>query len=174
MKKRAVIISLLAIILVFAAGTQIYAGVSKYQMVKDDLKTAKLNLNQDGSEGKKAPIYYKKNNDIDKAKLKQPNEIKGFVPDATLAEKGGKYTLKKLMTYEEYYNLGIDDTIRHDIEPDRLVWVFTSRFNKTHYVNGYPVEKAVVTTLYDAETGDMLSFVATSEDPHGLDKVKKD
>jgi hypothetical protein len=113
-------------------------------------------------------VDYVKNNDKDKSKFKKLQEISGYVSDKALAQKGGNYTRKQLMTYKEFLDLGIDDSIRHDTDPERMVWVITSKFSGTHDVDGKKVYKGEVTSIVDAETGDFLGFIATSE----LDKLK--
>ena len=65
---------------------------------------------------------------IKSGQFKRVEDLAGFVSDKELAEKRGKYTLKKLMTYKESCilnnDLGMDTGTRYDIEQDHMVWVF--------------------------------------------------
>jgi hypothetical protein len=130
-------------------------------------------INPDGSTAVQTQIKYPENKSNDLTKFKKETDINGYVSDEALAAKGAKYTRKQIMTYEAYVNLNIDGAVRYDIDPDRMVWVFTSKFDKTHYINDKPVEKAVITTVYDAESGEMLSINVNSDDPHGMDAFNK-
>jgi hypothetical protein len=113
-------------------------------------------------------VDYVKNNDKDKSKFKKLQETSGYVSDKALAKNGGHYTREQLMTYKEYLDLGIDNSIRHDTDPERMVWVITSKFSGFHDVDGKKVYKGEVTSIIDAETGDFLGFIATSEDQNSI------
>jgi hypothetical protein len=91
------------------------------------------------------------------AVFKKPEQLSGYVPDKDLAKNGGKYVRKSLMTYKQYVNLGLENGVRHDIDPERMIWVFTSRFSGKHEFGEATVDNGEVTSAYDAETGDMLS-----------------
>ncbi|QGQ98058.1 hypothetical protein EHS13_25785 [Paenibacillus psychroresistens] len=104
--------------------------------------------------------YYEKNNDKDKSKFMKLQEITGYVSDKALAKKGGRNTRKQLMTYKEYIDLGIDNSVRHDTDLERMIWVLTSKFSGTHEVDGKKLYKGEVTSIIDAESGDFLGFIA--------------
>lgn len=169
MKKRIILVTLILTSLIYASQSYAYLS-SRYDITSHSLKGIFIN-NPDGTENRKAEIVYKANKCLNK--YKNFDEIPGYVSDIDLSSKGGTYIQKQLITYKEYFDLGIDDLFRNDIDPNRMVWVFRSKFNKTHYIEGNPIEKAIVTTVFDAETGDPISLVVTSDDPHGLDNVKK-
>lgn len=126
-----------------------------------------------GKSKKYAEIKWKANHTINRNLLKRAEHLSGYVHEKALADKGARYTVKNVMTYKEYVDLGIDDTYRHDIDPNRLVWVFSSTFQKTHTINGVEIEKATVTTLYDAETGVPLTLHVSSQHPSGLKHLLK-
>jgi hypothetical protein len=98
--------------------------------------------------------YLKNNKD---AVFKKPEQLSGYVSEEKLAKNGGKYVRKEIMTYRQYVNLGLENGVRHDIDPERMVWVFTSRFSGQHEVNEQLIEGGSVTASYDAESGDFLS-----------------
>lgn len=123
--------------------------------------------NPDGSQVSKSPITYHANKDK-ATQMKAVEEIKGFATDAELAKKGGKYAKKQLMTYREYIDTEKPDAFRPDIDPDRMIWLINSKFTKTFEIEGNTVEKANVTTIYDAETGELLGLTVTSDDPNGF------
>ncbi|GIO31682.1 hypothetical protein J2TS6_28230 [Paenibacillus albilobatus] len=106
--------------------------------------------------------------------VKKVESIDGYVSDADLSKKGGKYIVKELMTYKDYFDKYEDGGYNHTIDPNRMVWVLISKFDKTHYVDGSPVEKAIVTSLYDGETGEMPEMGVTSEEPNGMAQFLKD
>jgi hypothetical protein len=63
-----------------------------------------------------------------------------------------------LLTYKQYMNLGLENGVRDDIDPERMIWVFTSRFSGNHEVyDGQLIDGGTVTATYDAESGDALS-----------------
>ncbi|WP_159888008.1 hypothetical protein [Paenibacillus puerhi] len=145
---------------------------SKYDIISNDIKNHIPSSGPDGKEVKLKSIDHPGNKDK-VSMLKKEKDIEGFVPEVELTKKGGKYTKKSLMTYQEYIDSETLDGIRHDIHPERMVWVFTAKFDKTQYIEGKPVEKANITTLYDAETGEFLSITVTSDDPNGLKELTK-
>jgi hypothetical protein len=98
---------------------------------------------------------YPKNNT--NAGFKKPEQLSGYISEEELAQKGGTYIRKEIMTYKQYVNLGLENGVRHDIDPERMVWVFTSRFNGQHEVNEQLIDGGSVTASYDAESGDFLS-----------------
>lgn len=173
MKKSIFIIIGLLLVIAFASISYAKTEYKSYDDVKQSLKSVSKASDPDGKKVIYPEIVYQANKDKDPINFKKPEDIKGYVSDEDLAKKGGKYLLEKQMTYREYFNLGIGSSIRHDIDPDRMVLVFTSQFDKTHYIEGKPIEKAIVTTVYDAETGEPLSMTVKSEDPNGLDAIKK-
>jgi hypothetical protein len=119
-----------------------------------------------------APIVYPANQSIDRRKLKQVRDLQGSFSDVELAEKGGYFTIKQIMTYRQYVNFGPSRGVRWDVDPDRLVWMIQARFPKSTDGNGNTVHNKVSTTLYDAQTGDMLEVGATnvSNPPHAISK----
>lgn len=52
--------------------------------------------------------------------------------------------------------MGMDNSFRHDVYPNRLIWVLVSTFEKVHGSLGGKIEKGYSVALYDAETGDQL------------------
>jgi hypothetical protein len=118
------------------------------------IKAQKAHLQTNG-ESAQDNYYYQKNSS--NAKYKKPEELSGYISENDLERKGGKYIRKVKMTYKEYINLGIEDGLRYDIDPERMVWVFTSRFSGQHEVGDRLIDKGEVTSVYDAETGDFLS-----------------
>ena len=131
------------------------------------------NLTPEGGKLKLAEIHYKANKSKDEKSFKKVTDLSGYISDDVISTKGGKYTLKKLMTYKEYCDLGIDSAIYPDIDAERMVWVLSSKFDKTQYIEGAPIEKATVTTLYDAETGEQLCITINSDAPNGLVEFNK-
>jgi hypothetical protein len=91
------------------------------------------------------------------AVFKKPEQLSGYVSEEELAKKGGTYLRKEIMTYRQYVNLGLENGVRHDIDPERMVWVFTSLFSGQHEVNEQLIDGGSVTASYDAESGDFLS-----------------
>jgi hypothetical protein len=143
---------------------------SPYNKAKQDMSS----FSQTGPDNKKvtvSDVIYKANKNKNQSAFKKVTDIDGYIPDTKLLESGGKYTLQKLMTYQEYFDLGIDDGFRNDIDPNRMVWVLTSKFTQPHNINGKMIQKAIVTTVYDAETGDPITLVVKSDDAHGLDEL---
>lgn len=118
-------------------------------------------------------VYYKANKEKDPSLFAKLSDIEGEKTHDALAESGGKYTLEKMMTYEEYINLGIDDGVSYNIDPDRMVWVITSEFSEPHNINGMMVQNAVVTTVWDAESGDSISLIVHSDDKNFSNELSK-
>jgi hypothetical protein len=98
-------------------------------------------------------FYLKNSKD---AVYKKPEQLSGYVSEEELAKKGGTYLRKEIMIYKQYVNLGLENGVRHDIDPERMVWVFTSRFSGQHEVNEQLIEGGSVNASYDAESGDFL------------------
>lgn len=115
-----------------------------------------------------ADPYYKSNQLKDPSLFKKIETLPGYVSDTELNQEGGQYTKKELMTYREYVNVVNDGSIRHDIDPQRMVWVLISKFNTPREILGRTINKAVIASLYDAETGQLLSTSIHSEDPNGI------
>ncbi|NCO65325.1 hypothetical protein [Candidatus Aquicultor secundus] len=171
-KKRAILAVASLLLLILTSQAYAHLG-SRYDSAKAVLEKVTPTKDPDNKEVKLVDVSYKANKDISNNKLKNVDKLPGYVSEADIAKKGGKYTLKSLMTYKEYFDMGIDPMLRHDIDPNRIVWVLISKFDKTHNVDGQPVEKATVTAAYDAETGAMISLVVTSSDPQGLKNLNK-
>lgn len=159
------IIIILSIAMALVLSTSVFGSISKYRNDKSQIKAAEVVKNPDGKEVKYSDIKYSANTE---KKILPLDQIQGYISDEDLGKKGAKYSIKKVMTYEEAYNSGYEEAIRHDIDPNRLVWVLRSNFNKTHVINGSAVEKAIVTTIYDAETGEFLGISVKSDAPNGL------
>ncbi|MCX7923979.1 MAG: hypothetical protein N3B21_18490 [Clostridia bacterium] len=172
MTKKGVIISISLVALLAFGATGYTKMLSKYDSIKSETQNKKESTDPDGKVLSYAEVKYKANKDKPRSFFKKENEYSGSVSDEELAKEGGKYIKKELMTYRDYVDF-IDPNggIRHDIDPDRMVWVVIIKYDKTHYIDDVPVEKAITTALRDAETGELLSVHANSEDPHGLDKL---
>jgi hypothetical protein len=120
----------------------------------------------DASKTNSEPLayYYKANKEMNISEFKTLDEIKGPRTDSEIAKDDGKYTLEKLMTYQEYVNMKISNGISCDIDPDRMVWVIISEFSGPHNVMGHIIQNAIITTVWDAETGDALSIHVHSDE----------
>jgi hypothetical protein len=174
MKIRKLLSVILVIIFIFLLfGIQVFAkNQSKLESIKESIFGHKSGKDPDGSEVTYTNVDYHSNLSINKANLKKAEDLDGYVSDKELSKKGGKYTRKELTTYQQYIESGDDKNIRHDIANDRLLWVFTSKFEKTQLFDGNPIKKASVTTVYDAETGNFLFVNVTSEDTKHKSELK--
>jgi hypothetical protein len=167
MKKGLLVVLLLVLISSVIAITASAKGPGKFDTFTSAFKNHDLAPDPDGKQVKVTDKRSKDNRD--KApNLKKAENLDGYVSDEDLSKVGGKYAVKKMMTYREYFDQYGDGGYNHTIDPNRMVWVLVSKFDKTHYVDGSPVEKAIVTSLYDAETGELLEMGVTSEDPNGM------
>lgn len=148
------ITSIISVVLVSMGNSSIY------QRMKSEILAADKGLDIKDKEIKYTDIDYEKNDFKDKKllKIQKVEDINGYVSDADLSKDGGKYIRKSLMTYQEYIDLGISKGIRHDISPDRLVWVLMCKYDKSKNFDGRVIEKPIITTVYDAETGASLQL----------------
>lgn len=140
-------------------------GAIEYQLNDKPIK------NPDDTTIKLAEPKYKANKDSVKEKTKKADELPSFVTDEEVQKKGGHYVLKQQMTYEEYYGLGITKNLRYDIDPDRLVWIFQIKY-KEFIIEETMINDAIVTTVFDTETGDPIEMMVTSENKSEKDKLK--
>ncbi|MVO99722.1 hypothetical protein [Paenibacillus lutrae] len=177
MKNKKIILVFSFVVLIVTSGVSFAAlgkEKSKFEYVTESFSKHSPAPGPNGEKVKYVEKFYKKNDQLLTAsKMKKVEELSGYLDEEKLAKKGGKYIRKEMMTYKEYINLGVDDSYMHDVDPDRLVWVISTKFNKTHYVDGNPVEKANVTSLFDAETGEFLSVTVTSDAPNAFSEFKK-
>jgi hypothetical protein len=144
------------------------SGYSKYSSIQDSLNdiTSEKNVNS-------LEYYYSANDMADPKTFVSLDKIKGAVTDQAVTDAGGVYRLQKLMTYKEYIDLGIDDGVSWYIDAKRMVWVLTTEFNRTHNVDGILYDHCIVTTTWDAATGDPISMIVQSDDPDFTDKISE-
>lgn len=107
------------------------------------------------AEKKENPIglIYKANSHADKAKFK----TKDAIIKQTRAEKDSKVLSTTLMTYAQYSREELkEDNPGTIIENDRMVWVIKVDFPSGLKTRGGKFSKAIQTTVFDAETGDLI------------------
>ncbi|MDQ0874322.1 hypothetical protein QFZ77_002981 [Paenibacillus sp. V4I3] len=168
-KKMLIILSFCTTFLFLSISTQTktFANIGLYDKMNTAITGRGFSKDPDGKDISITSVNYKKT--TEDVKIKKENEIPGYVSDIELAEKGGMYTRKSLMTYHDFIDLGIADDLRHDIEPERMVWVFTSKFSNDHNLGEGVVPTREVTTVIDGETGDVLSVYNSSN----INQVKR-
>ncbi|MBL0388560.1 hypothetical protein JJB07_18305 [Tumebacillus sp. ITR2] len=170
MKKTLVLgaLTLIVTAIVTAQGSAVPA--TKYDSILQSVGTSQKVDDPNGKPVHATEQQYKANNS--KKTLKKVEELPGYVDDQEIEGKSGKNLKKSLMTYKEYINLGIDPAFRHDIDADRMVWVLQTKFTKTTNINGVDIVNPLVTTVYDAETGDQIAMTVSTDAPNGLANVK--
>lgn len=118
----------------------------------------------------------KPNKDLPKSSFVKPEQLYINVNKDKIFPPGAVNTAQELITYGEYvskYTPGTGGYPEQEFSKDRMVWVV-----KIHSPNGLQttrgfVKNAVVTVLYDAETGDSLGQEIQSLSPHGMDDFFK-
>lgn len=139
----------------YASNEGIVPSFKSYKEVKGSTKL-------DGESQKKFDeIRLKANKDKKKDEFKNVDDIQGVVPESKL--KKAHYKLKELMTYEEAYNQGYTDQLIYEIDPDRMVYVIQAKSEEDLEFDGRPIKKPEITTLYDAETGEKISYLWVAE-----------
>jgi hypothetical protein len=173
MKKRVVFMVGTLILLICFAITSYAQPSSKYDQFKQSFDSTQITPGPNGESAKTVIAKYQGNKDKDPKMFKKENDIKGYVSEDEITKKGGKYTIKEIMSYKDFYDLGIDEGFRHDIDPDRMLWVFAANFDIHQNIMGISVSNARVTSVYDAETGDLLMLNVKSDDPNWINHINK-
>ncbi|RAP76099.1 hypothetical protein [Paenibacillus montanisoli] len=125
-------------------------------------KEVKASVQLDGESAIKVDeIRLKANKNKAPESFKNVESMQGIVPESKLDN--AHYKLKKLMTYEESFNQGYTDQLIFEIDGDRMVYVVQVKSNKDINFDGRLVKCPLITTIYDAETGETICFMWKAE-----------
>jgi hypothetical protein len=122
------------------------------------------------AEKKYADVRLKANKEKALSSFKKVESIHGVYTDADAKKKQAHYKLKQLMTYQEAFDKGYTTQFIYEIAGDRMVYVVVAQSEKDLDFDGHLIKTPQITTLYDAETGERISYEWKSADPTS-DKV---
>lgn len=99
-------------------------------------------------------------------KLQPVEKMKGYIKENDLTN-GATYLNKELLDYESFINKYDNFDFNPAISGQRMVWVVTTNYPKGfNHRNGF-VKNAVMTSYYDAETGEKYGYSLKSLDKDG-------
>ncbi|NLL05257.1 MAG: hypothetical protein GX270_05605 [Clostridiaceae bacterium] len=174
--KKKVILFLLAIssvLVLFSFGQTLFAkNKSKYQSAKENLQKT-ISETDNENERVELPKVSKKGNKESK-NLKTFSQLYECENDNELDEKfkkNNKKLLKKeLLTYEEFIEeYDADAAVDFSTEPDRMIWVSVIHNKGEVYTMRGSFNNVIVTTFYDAETGEDIGYKIESYDKKPLE-----
>ncbi|MBE0447495.1 MAG: hypothetical protein IBX64_05265 [Actinobacteria bacterium] len=104
-----------------------------------------------------------------KGKVGQESKAKleFHVPAEKLPE-GVKRLEEKLLTWSEYQKSVNDKSKDREIADDREVWIVKTYYPQYNHVRFGTINDAIITRIYDAETGKYLGYDLTTKDPNEL------
>ena len=168
-KKKVIVFTLvISSILILALGQTLSAkDKPKYQFYKDEIEST-ISERAKENEVVELPEVSKKGNKESK-NLKTFSQLFKCENDNELNEKfekSNKKLLKKeLLTYEEFLDkYDADAAVDFSMEPDRMIWVSViNHKGKVRTMRG-SFNNVIITTFYDAETGEDIGFKLESND----------
>jgi len=99
------------------------------------------------------------NKDKSISEFKKVEDLKVFMSEDKLKKAGGEYVLKELMTYENSFNKHYTDSIRWEVDPNRMVWAIQIQYSQNkEFEPGRKMKNPLVTNILDAETGEVITF----------------
>lgn len=151
------------VIVGIALSAALVTGAAAYAINDSAFLKSKEEINQNEEPTVKLhEIRLEANKDKSVDDFKKIEELPGIVPDEKL--KNAEYKTKKLMTYKDSRNLGYtDQSIIYEIDPDRMVYVVQVKSHEELKYDEGKFKNPLITTIYDAETGEKISFLWQGE-----------
>lgn len=144
----------------FCTYTNFFVGLeynSTDKIAKADLTNSKIELpiNPNLRNNNNPEPIYKANKDLPTNNFKSEDEL---INRNILKEKGGTIKIARQLTYSQYINQYNIKDKSYNISSDRVIWVI-----QVHYPNGIQtrigfLKDAILTGIYDAQTGELLEM----------------
>lgn len=99
-------------------------------------------------------------------RIKPVDAMSGYVADDKL-KNNAVYKVKELLSYEDFLEKYTEFDLNPGISKDRMVWVTVRHYPEGINTERGFVENAIVTSYYDAETGDSIGFSLKSLNKDG-------
>jgi hypothetical protein len=114
---------------------------------------------------KRPPLRLAGNKDKAASAFKDITSIRGVPSEAEAESHQSRYILKNRMTYQEAYDQGYISQFIYDISGDRVVYVVQAQSLKDLEYDGRPIKTPLITTIFDAETGEKITSEWKTVDP---------